>query len=30
MIVVPVSQAIAANFAPETMRGRYMAIFGLS
>jgi MFS family permease len=30
MIVVPMSQAIAANFAPETMRGRYMAIFGLS
>lgn len=30
MIVVPTSQAIAANFAPETMRGRYMAIFGLS
>jgi len=30
MIVVPVSQSIAANFAPETMRGRYMAIFGLS
>ncbi|HUE99153.1 MAG TPA: MFS transporter [Anaerolineales bacterium] len=30
MIVVPTSQAIAANFAPEAMRGRYMAIFGLS
>ena len=30
MIVVPVSQAIAANFAPEAMRGRYMAMFGLS
>jgi len=30
MIVVPMSQAIAANFAPESMRGRYMAIFGLS
>jgi MFS family permease len=30
MIVVPMSQAIAANFAPETMRGRYMAMFGLS
>jgi MFS family permease len=30
MIVVPMSQAIATNFAPETMRGRYMAIFGLS
>lgn len=30
MIVVPTSQALAANFAPEAMRGRYMAIFGLS
>ena len=30
MIVVPVSQALAANFAPEDMRGRYMAVFGLS
>lgn len=30
MIVVPTGQAIATNFAPETMRGRYMAIFGLS
>jgi MFS family permease len=30
MILVPTSQAIAANFAPEAMRGRYMAIFGLS
>lgn len=30
MIVVPTSQAIATNFAPEDMRGRYMAIFGLS
>jgi MFS family permease len=30
MIVVPTSQALATNFAPETMRGRYMAIFGLS
>lgn len=30
MIVVPTSQAIATDFAPETMRGRYMAIFGLS
>lgn len=29
MIVMPMSQAIAANFAPETMRGRYMAVFGL-
>jgi MFS family permease len=30
MIIMPTSQSIAANFAPETMRGRYMAIFGLS
>ena len=30
MIVVPVSQGLAANFAPEEMRGRYMAIFGFS
>jgi MFS family permease len=30
MIVVPTSQTIAANFAPEDMRGRYMAMFGLS
>jgi MFS family permease len=30
MIVVPMSQAIAANLAPEAMRGRYMAMFGLS
>jgi MFS family permease len=29
MIVVPTSQALAANFAPEEMRGRYMAVFGL-
>lgn len=29
MIVMPMSQAIAANFAPEAMRGRYMAVFGL-
>ena len=30
MIVVPVSQGLAANFAPEQMRGRYMAVFGFS
>jgi MFS family permease len=30
MVVVPTSQALAANFAPEDMRGRYMAVFGLS
>lgn len=28
MIVVPTGQALAANFAPEDMRGRYMAVFG--
>jgi MFS family permease len=30
MIVMPVSQGLAANFAPEEMRGRYMAVFELS
>ncbi|MFZ5908725.1 MAG: MDR family MFS transporter [Chloroflexota bacterium] len=30
MIVVPTSQALAANFAPAEMRGRYMAVFGTS
>lgn len=30
MIVVPVSQALASRFAPEDMRGRYMAFFGLA
>lgn len=30
MIVMPVSQALAAKFAPEDMRGRYMAFFDLS
>jgi MFS family permease len=30
MIVVPTSQALAANFAPADMRGRYMAVFGLA
>ncbi len=29
MIVIPTSQALAANFAPVEMRGRYMAVFGL-
>ncbi len=28
MIAVPVAQAMAASFAPEHMRGRYMAVFG--
>ncbi len=30
MIIVPVSQALVARFAPEDMRGRYMAIYGVS
>lgn len=30
MIIAPVSQAVVANFAPEDMRGRYMAVFGLA
>lgn len=30
MIVVPVSQFLAAKFAPEDMRGRYMAFFSLA
>lgn len=30
MIVVPVAQALVAWFAPDTMRGRYMAMFGLT
>jgi MFS family permease len=30
MLVAPVSQAIVARFAPEEMRGRYMAVFGFS
>ena len=30
MIVLPVGQALAARFAPEAMRGRYMAFFGFS
>ncbi len=30
MLQVPVSQALAARLAPEDMRGRYMAVFGLS
>jgi MFS family permease len=30
MIIAPVSQAIVARFAPEDMRGRYMAISGFS
>jgi MFS family permease len=30
MVVVPVGQALAARFAPEDKRGRYMAVYGLS
>jgi len=30
MIHIPVSQALATSFAPEHMRGRYMAAFGIS
>ena len=30
MIFSPVSQALVAKFAPEEMRGRYMAIYGIS
>jgi MFS family permease len=29
MILMPISQALAANFAPVEMRGRYMAVYGL-
>lgn len=30
MLVVPISQALVAQFSPEDMRGRYMAVFGFS
>jgi MFS family permease len=30
MIVAPVAQSLTARFAPEDMRGRYMAVFGIS
>jgi MFS family permease len=30
MFVAPVGQALVANFAPEDMRGRYMAMYGFS
>jgi len=30
MIIMPVSSALAAGFAPVEMRGRYMAMYGLS
>jgi MFS family permease len=29
MVIMPTSQALAANFAPTEMRGRYMAAYGL-
>jgi MFS family permease len=28
MIIMPVAQALVAKFAPEDMRGRYMAVYG--
>lgn len=30
MLIAPVSQALVAKFSPEEMRGRYMAVFGIS
>ncbi len=30
MVIMPTSQALAANFAPEQMRGRYMAVYGMT
>ena len=30
MIIMPTSSALAAKFAPEAMRGRYMAVYGIS
>jgi MFS family permease len=30
MIALPTGQALAVSFAPQDMRGRYMAVFGLS
>lgn len=30
MMTVPTSQALVASFAPEDMRGRYMAVYGLA
>jgi MFS family permease len=30
MVIMPTASALATNFAPEDMRGRYMAVFGLS
>ncbi len=30
MIIMPTSSALAANFAPEDMRGRYLAVYGVA
>lgn len=30
MVVTPIQQALVAKFSPEDMRGRYMAVFGVS
>ena len=30
MVVTPIAQALVAKFSPEEMRGRYMAVFGIS
>jgi MFS family permease len=30
MLVSPTMQTLTANFAPEAMRGRYMAVFGFA
>jgi MFS family permease len=30
MVIMPTASALTANFAPEDMRGRYMAVFGVS
>jgi MFS family permease len=30
MVIMPTASALATNFAPEDMRGRYMAVFGMS
>jgi len=30
MVISPFAQSLVASFAPEDMRGRYMAVFGLS
>jgi MFS family permease len=30
MIIMPTSSALAANFAPDDMRGRYLAVYGVA